>query len=89
MAANDTDDPDVIQRSLFSSVDFQLSPELRKKAEEELQEKEEWRQRDIAALRDLVAGTTMHDCSISWIRYLFLKCLGAALTVCSFHACFL
>ncbi|KAF0311219.1 Alpha-tocopherol transfer protein-like [Amphibalanus amphitrite] len=42
-------------QSVFGSSDFQLTPELRKKAEEELQEKEEWRERDIAALRDLVA----------------------------------
>lgn len=37
-------------------VSFQLPPELKKKAEEELQEKEEWRDRDIAALRELVKG---------------------------------
>ena len=59
MAANDTDNSAFIHRSLFGSVDFQLSPELRKKAEAELQEKEEWRQRDIAALRELVAGTAI------------------------------
>ena len=31
-----------------------LSPELVKKAEEELNEKPEWRARDIQALRDMV-----------------------------------
>ncbi|XP_037081786.1 alpha-tocopherol transfer protein-like [Pollicipes pollicipes] len=39
-------------------IDIQLPHELKKKAEEELQEKEEWRDRDIAALRDLVSEDT-------------------------------
>ena len=56
MAHFSGEDSDELQRNIFGDTDFQLSPELRKKAEEELQEKEDWRERDIAALRDLVSG---------------------------------
>lgn len=32
-----------------------LSPELKEKAREELKEKEEWRSRDVQALRDMIS----------------------------------